>query len=56
MTYFLNIGEQMSEEISEYYSKENVLKIWIDFYTKVHEEHLKKESKLQKRKRKQHDS
>ncbi len=49
-------GEQMSEEISEYYSKENVLKIWIDFYTKVHEEHLKKESKRQKRKRKQHDS
>ena len=48
-------GEQMSEEISEYYSKENVLKIWIDFYTKVHEEHLKKESKRQKRKRKQHD-
>ena len=46
-------GEQMSKEISEYYSKENVLKIWIDFYTKVHKEHLQKESKRQRRKRKQ---
>ncbi len=42
-------GAQMSQEISEYYSKENVLQIWIDFYTKVHEEHLQKEKKRQKR-------
>lgn len=41
-------GAQMSCEISEYYSKENVLKIWIDFYTMVYEEHLKKEKKQAK--------
>ena len=29
----------MSQAISDYYSKDNVLKIWIDFYTKVYEEH-----------------
>lgn len=33
---------EWSKEISEFYSKENVLKIWIDFYTKVHQEHLEK--------------
>ncbi|MCI9524103.1 MAG: glycosyltransferase [Erysipelotrichaceae bacterium] len=38
-----------SKEISEFYSKENVLNIWIDFYTKVHEEHQK--NKKQKRRR-----
>lgn len=27
-----------SKEISEYYSKENVLKIWIDFYTNIYKE------------------
>lgn len=30
--------QQQSKEISEYYSKENVLKIWKDFYTKVYSE------------------
>lgn len=32
-----------SKEISEYYSKENVLKLWIDFYTKIYQEKDKKE-------------
>ncbi len=32
-------GQKMSQAISDYYSKDNVLKIWIDFYTKVYEEH-----------------
>ena len=27
-----------SKEISEFYSKENVLKLWIDFYTKIYNE------------------
>lgn len=27
-----------SKEISDYYSKENVLKLWIDFYTKIYQE------------------
>ena len=40
---------EMGKEISEFYSKENVLNIWIDFYTKVHEEHQK--NKKQKRRR-----
>lgn len=35
-------SEIWSKEISEFYSKENVLSIWIEFYTKVHEEHLEK--------------
>ncbi len=41
-------GEQMSKAISEYYSKENVLKIWIDFYTKVYEEHVRKKNRGQR--------
>lgn len=40
-----------SKEISEFYSKENVLKIWIDFYTKVHLEHQEKLNKKEKRKK-----
>ncbi len=43
-------GQKMSQEISEYYSKENVLKIWIDFYTKVHEEHQAKRNRKKRRK------
>jgi len=43
-------GQQMSKAISDYYSKENVLKIWIDFYTRVHEEHVQKEIRRQRRK------
>lgn len=43
-----------SKEISEFYSKENVLKIWIDFYTKVHEEHQHhKKTKRKRNKKKQ---
>lgn len=42
-------GQAYSKAISEYYSKENVLKIWIDFYTKVHEEHVAKLARKQKR-------
>ena len=34
---------EYSKEISEFYSKENVLKLWIDFYTKIYNE--KKETK-----------
>lgn len=45
-------SEQFSQEISEFYSKENVLKIWIDFYTKVHEEHVAKLERKGKRKKK----
>ena len=30
-----------SKEISEYYSKENILKIWIDFYTKIYNNNKK---------------
>lgn len=44
-----------SKYISEYYSKENVLSIWKEFYTEVYEEHLLqdiKEKKKQKRKEK----
>jgi len=29
---------QYSKEISEFYSKENVLKLWIDFYTKIYQD------------------
>ena len=43
---------QFSKEISEFYGKENVLKIWIDFYTKVYEEHLLKAERKAKRKKK----
>ena len=31
-------SSEHSKAISEYYSKENVLKIWKDFYTKVYNE------------------
>lgn len=31
-----------SKEISEYYSKENVLKMWIDFYTKIYNDKIEK--------------
>lgn len=31
-----------SKEINQFYSKENVLKIWIDFYTKIYEEKKEK--------------
>lgn len=31
-----------SKEISEFYSKENVLQIWKDFYTKIYKEHKEK--------------
>lgn len=31
-----------SKEISEFYSKENILKIWRDFYTKIYNEHKDK--------------
>lgn len=44
-------SEEYAKEISEFYSKENVVKIWIDFYTKVHEEHLIKLENKSKRKR-----
>lgn len=43
-------SQTWSKEISEFYSKENVLKIWIDFYTKVHEEHQRKLAKKSKKK------
>ena len=33
---------KLSKEISEYYSKENVLKMWIDFYTGIYEKNLEK--------------
>ena len=29
---------EYSKEISEFYSKENVLKLWIDFYSKIYDE------------------
>lgn len=45
-------AQNYAKDISEYYAKENVLKIWIDFYTKVHEEHQLKLAKKAKRKRK----
>ena len=45
-------SEMMSKQISDYYSKENVLQIWIDFYTKVHEEHQAKLKNKAKRHRK----
>lgn len=32
-----------SEEISEFYSKENVLKLWVDFYTNIYNEKKNKE-------------
>lgn len=35
-------SELFSKEISEFYSKENVLKIWIDFYTMVQKKHQMK--------------
>lgn len=47
-------SEAMSQAISAYYSKENVLKIWIDFYTKVYEEHqsaMKRKNKSRRRKK-----
>lgn len=31
-----------SKEISEFYSKENILKIWKEFYTKIYNEHKEK--------------
>lgn len=37
-----------SKEISEYYCKENVLKIWKDFYTKVYEEQQENQKALKK--------
>jgi len=37
---------EYSKEISEFYSKENVLKLWIDFYTKIYNE-KKEETKQQ---------
>ncbi|MBS6374728.1 MAG: glycosyltransferase family 4 protein [Erysipelotrichaceae bacterium] len=43
---------QESGFISEYYSKENVLKIWKEFYTRVYEEQLSQNAKAQKRKQK----
>lgn len=45
-------SEAYAKEISEFYSKENVVKIWIDFYTKVYEEHQMKIAKKAKRKKK----
>lgn len=45
-------SEAFAKEISEFYSKENVVKIWIDFYTKVHQEHIQKLANKSKRKRK----
>ncbi|MEG0275249.1 MAG: glycosyltransferase family 4 protein [Longicatena sp.] len=41
-----------SEYISEYYSKENVLQIWKQFYTRVYDEQINMNEKAQKRKRK----
>ena len=32
----------MSDEISNYYSKEHVLQMWIDFYTKIYEDRVEK--------------
>lgn len=40
-----------SKEISEFYSKENVLKIWIEFYDKVHSEHQIKLAKKKNKKK-----
>lgn len=33
---------KLSDEISKYYSKEHVLQMWIDFYTKIYEERVEK--------------
>lgn len=44
-------GQQMAQAISDYYSKENVLKIWIDFYTKVYEEHCARQSRKRRPKK-----
>lgn len=33
---------KMSEEISQYYCKEHVLNMWIDFYTKIYKEKVEK--------------
>ncbi len=48
---FYQKSEAMSQAISDYYSKENVLRIWIDFYTKVHETH---QAELKRKKRRYH--
>ena len=37
---------QRSKEISEYYCKENVLRIWKDFYTKVYKEQVAEKNTL----------
>lgn len=39
--YYQKYSEN-SKYISEFYSKENVLKLWIEFYTRVHKEHVEK--------------
>ena len=33
---------KFSDEISKYYSKEHVLNMWIDFYTRIHQEKVEK--------------
>lgn len=35
--YYLKYSD-LSKQISEYYTKDNVLKIWIDFYTKINQD------------------
>lgn len=35
---FYQEGERLSQKISDFYSKENVLKQWVDFYTKIYRE------------------
>lgn len=44
-----------AKEISEFYSKENVLSIWREFYQKVHNEHVKKMATKKRRKIKSKD-
>jgi len=44
-------SKEMAKAISDFYSKENVLKIWIDFYTKVYEEHQAKSKKKSRKKK-----
>lgn len=39
------LASQDAAYISEFYSKENVLKQWIDFYTNVHHQHCEKKNK-----------
>lgn len=39
---FYKEQSKMSDEISNYYSKEHVLQMWIDFYTKIYEDRVEK--------------